>query len=204
MAAVTLTKRQAEAQLGREGADVAEAATQSKERSNQRLYPWRVQINGKGQAVRNGLKWESWTRSHGRRRVGAANRDSTVSRKSQNVKAWRWSNRQKMPSRQVQLFSSPRQACDDVKKNKMGRPRQARKRTMARGRRDRAIPEVVRNSLTEKFQLAEFGAGLTASKDTATRMPANAEKSVQNLLHFCGGSLCETKCCTNRSHCRTT
>ena len=52
---------------------------------------------------------------------------------------------------------------------------------MARGRRDRAIPEVVRNSLTEKFQLVEFGAGLAASKDTATRMPANAEKSQSRI-----------------------
>ena len=52
------------------------------------------------------------------------------------------------------------------------------------------IPEAVSNSLIEEIQQEKFGAGLTALNCTATRVPANANKAVQNLLHFCDGSLC--------------
>ena len=45
--------------------------------------------------------------------------------------------------------------------------------------------------MVEKRHQCKFGEGLTALNYTATRLPANTDIAIRNLLHVCDGSSCE-------------
>ena len=66
---------------------------------------------------------------------------------------------------------------------------------------ERALPEAVYKSLTKEIQQEKFGARL----GTTTRVLANTDTAIWNLLYFFDSSLCEPKVLDKqRSHRRST
>ena len=62
----------------------------------------------------------------------------------------------------------------------------------------KVIPEAVYNSVIEETLQENSGAGLSALHCTATSVPANTDRAIWNLLHFCDGSGCEKKVLTKK------